>query len=527
MTRISLRPLAALGVVAAGLLYVGCGRPNPASTTTIKSTSAQTTVAAPEPAAADGAKLLADWPTPAGAVVISGEQGGYLEPCGCTQGQLGGLGRRYDLAERLRAQGLPLALVDLGGLIADPASARGGIEQTKIKFNVALRALTAMKYDAIALSAADLKVGVAETLGQLLNMGDGPKVVAANVEPAQGFEGAIRKSVVTTAGPVKVGITAVLDPETWDALPDPDKAALIPISSPQQALPAVLADLEKRTDVQILLVQGPPERAKALAETFPEFDLVVATSHVADPPDQPESLNGGRTMLISVGKKGKYVGVVGLFPNAEPRFRYKRVTLGPRYKMAEPIAKLLNEDYQDELKAVGVVENISRRVNIKGAPGSTYVGAEACKGCHPNTFNKWASTKHAHAFESITHDPRGNRSADAECISCHTTGFEFVGGWVSPEKTLVLKGNGCENCHGPSSKHVAEPDNLDFRKAIALKAAEADRSGLCLKCHDEDNSPKFDFATYWGKVMHNGLDSYSDPKVHQGKPAAVAGRTAP
>ena len=79
--------------------------------------------------------LFADWPTPDGVLVISGEQLGYLEPCGCTQGQLGGLLRRYDLVERLQSQQKwPLALIDLGSLIKDPAAARGGFEQTKIKF---------------------------------------------------------------------------------------------------------------------------------------------------------------------------------------------------------------------------------------------------------------------------------------------------------------------------------------------------------------------------------------------------------
>ena len=53
-------------------------------------------------------KIIADWaasPRPA-ILLISGEQDGYLDPCGCTEGQLGGLGRRYDLLEKLRGQGL-------------------------------------------------------------------------------------------------------------------------------------------------------------------------------------------------------------------------------------------------------------------------------------------------------------------------------------------------------------------------------------------------------------------------------------
>ena len=114
-------------------------------------------------------------------MLISGEQDGYLEPCGCTSGQLGGLRRRYDLIRRIRDQKWPLALIDLGSLIKDPAGARGGFEQAKIKFTVALKALALLKYDALALSAEDLKIGVDEALAQFLNMGERPKIVVANV----------------------------------------------------------------------------------------------------------------------------------------------------------------------------------------------------------------------------------------------------------------------------------------------------------------------------------------------------------
>ncbi len=28
----------------------------------------------------------------------------------------------------------------------------------------------------------------------------------------------------------------------------------------------------------------------------------------------------------------------------------------------------------------------------------------------------------------------------------------------------------------------------------------------CMKCHDQDNSPDFDFQVYWPKVKHEGKD---------------------
>ncbi len=85
--------------------------------------------------------------------------------------------RLYELVESLAGteKKWPLALVDLGSLVRDPAVARGGPEQTKVKFHVALKALAVLQYNALALSPEDLKVGVDEAVGQFLNLpGDKP-----------------------------------------------------------------------------------------------------------------------------------------------------------------------------------------------------------------------------------------------------------------------------------------------------------------------------------------------------------------
>src|SRR4051794_27348604 len=110
MMRTPFRPVAAVGLVAAALIYVGSGRtgetggrvalaappaaPDPAG----QAPQAKAKANVAKPADKDPLRLFADWMAkpPAGVLIISGEQDGYLQPCGCTQGQLGGLGRRYD-----------------------------------------------------------------------------------------------------------------------------------------------------------------------------------------------------------------------------------------------------------------------------------------------------------------------------------------------------------------------------------------------------------------------------------------------
>ncbi len=62
---------------------------------------------------------------PAAILVVTGQQDGYIEPCGCSEDQEGGLIRRYDLIDRIHKRNWPTAQIDLGSLIKDPAAPAG------------------------------------------------------------------------------------------------------------------------------------------------------------------------------------------------------------------------------------------------------------------------------------------------------------------------------------------------------------------------------------------------------------------
>jgi Cytochrome c554 and c-prime len=532
MNRTDYRAWSSVFLLALVLAYAGCTTdppPAPSTTRELDTTSKgpATTVPAALGSRSKPDAVLKALGKPAAVLLISGEQDGYMEPCGCSDDQEGGLIRRYDLVERLHQQNWPTALLDLGSLMKDPSSARGGFEQAKYKFDFAIKALKLLKYNALAFSAEDLKVGVAEALGLFDNgLGDTTKIVVANVRPIDVFARVFQRTSIVPAGSVKLGVTSVIDLDSLERLNDADKNDLIPKlerKSPEEVLPAVLADLEAKSDFQVLLVQGKPEMAQRLGKAFPGFDIVVGTSPADDVLNrEPEMLNDGKTMLVTVGKKGKNVGLVGVYPDGSPKLRFQLVTLNKQFDgPGTPMKSLIQNEYREMLKAAEVVANFPRHSFVGGAPGATFVGAATCKECHPQTYKFWSTTKHAEAFESLKHDPKPNAIYDAECVTCHTTGFEYNSGWRSQAATPNLAGNQCENCHGPGSSHAAEPDNLQFRKLIALKAEQANATGFCHRCHDAENSRHFDFTTYWSKIVHKGKDEYKDPKVHQGiKPKA-------
>ena len=463
-------------------------------------------------------KLFDEMPRPDLALVVTGQLDGFLEPCGCSKGQAGGLVRRYELIERLRSKGWPVAAIDLGGSIGERAVANIGLDQSRIKFQYMLKAMGLLKYDALALDPVDLKVGAEEALTIYRDdLGPTTKLVVSNIKASGAFATVVRPSAVVDVGGTRLGVTSVIDPGSVAKLDDPDVAKVFPLIEPAgQSLPLTLADLESRSEYQALLVQGPYELAKQLATANPGFDVVVAASDSLGARDRrPEIINGGKTRLVTVGRRGYNVGVFAFHRDRAPT--YNLVPLNDLYDgPAVAMKALIQQDYRAALQSARVVERFPKAA-APGPPGAVYVGAKTCAKCHANTFQKWSTTKHSQAFTSLLHDPKPNVACDIECVTCHTTGFRYESGWRSETATPYLAGNQCENCHGPGSRHATEPDHPDFRRLIAVKT-EPVRKALCIQCHDHDNSPDFDDARYWSQVIHNGLDEKTDPKRHQGIP---------
>ncbi len=427
----------------------------------------------------------------------------------------GGLSRRDMLFKQLAERKWPTVAIDLGDQVR-----RFGQQQV-IKFQATADALKAMNYRAIGLGPNDLRLSVTDLYSTVAPVSNaGTPFVSANAAIAFDPK-AIAHQQVIEAGGLKIGITSVLGDKERARIANQD----IQLQSADEVLTAVLPQLQSaKCDLLVLLAEATKDESIALAKKFPQFQIVVTAGGAEVPPKEPTTIEGTQTKLIELGAKGMYAIVLGLYGgNGSDSVRYQRVPLDVRFGDSPRMKRAL-ASYQDSLKQSGF-EGLGLKPQAF-QDRRTFVGSQSCGECHTKAFAIWKKTPHATALETLVKlDPP--RQYDPECLSCHVTGWEsqkffpYSGGFLSMEKTPELAGNGCENCHGPGSRHAAaereeikatEADRKRFRDEMHL-SIKADRQhviDVCLKCHDIDNSIQFKggdaFDEYWPKVAHHGKD---------------------
>lgn len=466
---------------------------------------------------------LKDFPKPAFALILSGEQHGYLEPCGCSETQSGGVARRYDLVRQLRERGWEVAGFDLGGTL------KHARKQSVIKFDSIFDALNQMDYRALGLGPEELQLGADQILIHNIPTDERPlAIVSANVTLHDNPDSGTPLRLLTfELGGQKIAVTSIIAPAVAKHVPDVQNPAMMRVDDPAAALRTLREPLAAEAPaLAVLLSYGSLDDARSLAKEFPEYALIVSTGGAEDPlTDNP--VREGKTLIVQVGHKGKYTGVCAFYPDAEEPLKFELVNLDKdRFDNAKEMIEVMRA-YQDRLRDESIIES---EAALRHPTGKQFVGAVKCGECHKKAYATWKETKHAHAYESLEKGRPGQeadwitRIHDPECISCHTTGWNaqeslrFDSGFVSAVRTPHLLGQQCENCHGPGSRHVdleelyksdrksvTEAELIAERKVVQLTEILAVKT-VCYRCHDTDNSPNFDFEKYWPKVRHVGRD---------------------
>jgi hypothetical protein len=502
-------------------------------------------------------ELFKNWGKPDLVIVLSAEEHGYLLPCGCSHPQKGGLERRYNFMQFLRAKGWPVMALDLGDVAQDkaPVDVLANLQQLP-KYKYSMLALKAMDYTAVGVGPIEAN-NLFALYGHYAANEKNPPVLAANLHGRETeYPGpnetrfvkdpAFKDYVETTpkGSDLKVFITSIMGAKNAESRPKDD---LVQFDAGSSSLKTLQKTADK-ADIRVLLYEGytmfgknGKAEAVACSDSFPNYQILVALSGEHDePPGQPLAVRGGQSIIVTLGHKGKYVGVVGVYKTGKPAapydFKYQLVELGEKYltpqneEKGHPILSLM-EDYTAELKADNYLTKYAQRkhplqVVHPGDPKNKplYEGSEACKECHAYAYKVWSKPSppdeknHNKAYQTLVKAQRpSNRQYDPECIVCHTVGFGYDSGFFDADKTAILKNVGCENCHGPCSEHIiAEKTNNATAKAwrqainpwkyLPANQQLKQKEMMCMKCHDSENDVNWAgqnaFADHWDLIKH-------------------------
>jgi Cytochrome c554 and c-prime len=485
------------------------------------------------------AKYFRHWPRPDLALILSGEQNGYLQPCGCSRPQYGGLARRYNFLRVLQQEfrrppqkekGWPILAVDLGDIAPPPGGATLR-SQSMLKYKTSMEALAYMGYLGVGLGQNELAYTLFDVLGQYALNNERPRLVAANFANKD-FKQFVPPYVAWggQGSSPSVGVVGAVAKSVLDTTNDPD-ARFEPY---QQVLPGVLQELRQKAqpELLVLLFQGTLAEAKDCAAQFPQFHVILCKTAEEEPSGQPaHAPNAPNTLIVGIGHKGRYVGVVGVNrkPGANPpfEFRYEIVSLGEEFETppgqdaTNPIIHEVMEKYAAEVKKNNFLARWPRtphpvQLQYKDA---VYVGSEKCKKCHESAYQVWRKKdeqgrSHSVAYHSLETATRPSlQQYDPECVRCHVVGLGHLKGFQDEKTTPHLKDVGCEVCHGPGSPHLKDNYDAELAKLMnPFKPAEKETpeqrqrrmlnlNDFCRKCHDFDNDVDWKIEK-WEKIAH-------------------------
>jgi len=430
-------------------------------------------------------------------VLFTGNTGASIDVCGCPVDVRGGVAARAYVIEEELAEVERLLLLDAGGLF------QGKEATDRKRAEVYLQAMSLMNYTAMLVGETELLYGydfLAEQLGKW-----GLPAVASNIV------------VPTDVCPPWESILLVEFPRLRVALiglaaNDPE---LLPegfaISDPIEAASEAVQRIGDSADLILALSTLPFEQEKNLLRAVPEIHLLLS-GQMGRPLQRVYGAFAGHS-----GKGGQEINVIRATYKPILESRPFSFLVTPRNVRPErgvnPVVQDHVEQFYESVRqeALPRMEQLKRLSEqpVENLAGNSYVGSSTCAKCHTNEYEQWKHTRHSSAMLSLLNL---NRHYLPECLTCHTTGYGYPGGFGKVELESTLAGVGCESCHGPGGLHLQQSQRKDW---IRAKVPDA----ICRDCHDEKNDPDFlDNAKQKRKtILHTNVPpgfQQQEPKSH-------------
>ena len=486
-----------------------------------------------------------------------GRQLGQIAPCGCTSLPLGGLDFAFGYIEAESKAGQRLVLEPGSFLYPDPHHPEAprdaaGWAQAEQRAQALTQRFAALGTDLVSgLGPTDFANPEGPGLAAhalprtLANLEDAKRQALPEVEAAR---------VVTLGHEIEAVVTAVVDPSAVrdiEALGTPTepvaaaKAALAAhpdaeLSVVMVAGPRTLAEqIARELEVDVVIMGGEIASADEGREGQPPAkvgdtwllepgDRAQTLSHLtlrlaADAPAEAAAgewkvLDSAAQIDAQIAQLDERLAKFKADPSADPKFvarvqAERDALLAQKDAPGDPSAKAIATFAQAAISCMGksddaakqalkaydawVAKEMKARFEGVKAPAPAkgeagYVGMEACADCHSEAAKFWEGTIHAGAYETLE---RANKQYDLTCVGCHVTGFRKPGGSEVVENAGLVDVQ-CEQCHGPGSLHIEDPDTTNIRRAVP--------ETVCGECHTPEHSDTFDYKPYLRDILGPG-----------------------
>ncbi len=337
-------------------------------------------------------------------------------------------------------------------------------------------------YDGIGLGERDLNYGLA-FLQEMIEKYDLP-FTNANVRDAKTGELILPEYLIVERNGIKYGLISVVDPSLKIITMTADEADFT-VADPVATLRELVPRVRQEAQCVVLLGHLGENNTEPVLKEVEGIDMSV-TGHTYRSLQTERVLDD--TAMFAATHEGRYIGRANLFIE-EGTGRVMAIDVGiTSLDDALPTDEEMQAKVDGYKKALVEFQEAKRAAypRTMGSEKETFLGERACMSCHDDAWKSYVSSEHRTAFATIRNKGQSN---EPECLSCHTTGYMYKNGF-SESAQINLQNVQCEACHGYGTEHARDGKWI------------AQAKDSCVVCHDKENSPEFDYATYWEKIKH-------------------------
>jgi hypothetical protein len=459
---------------------------------------------------------------------VAADLRGYVGPCGCSENMRGGLGRAAEQIAQARRSGLPTLFVEGGDSLFGPGPLRDAqVPQEERKARALAQAFQQMGLLVRARGELDGARGepFRKSLGlpelapgeaKVLEPGGSRIAVAAGNTDAELLQAA--KKARESGAPFVVGLYHRSAGEAQRLAADPALQADLLVATHSDGIEAAdngkliqgsgvpVAQVQDKGQMLLrvdLAFEGGAERFQPLRtaqdvekEAAAIQDRIAMLNAQVNEPGIDPQLHAMKQQKVEelVARRASLLAAPPPPLQGKNAFSVRFIPLDAALPM-DAAVKATVEAYDRDVSKLNLEWAKQHGQDCPAPTTETpgFVGNARCAECHDDSFPVYRKTKHAHAFATLV---EAGKQYHLNCFGCHVTGAYQPGGVCRVDKMEERENVGCESCHGPGSAHSEDPSV----KNIARKPDQA----ACVKCHEHENSPNFDFAKYLPQVLGPG-----------------------